>query len=107
MNKQKNCSGIATRLKLLRVEAGFTQAEIAARLGISQQMYSKLENTDTPLDSIRLTKLCNLYGVSADYILGIPAHPQKQEIKQTAFEDSQIDDIVEKVLSRINRTGDN
>ena len=80
MNKQKNCSGIATRLKLLRVEAGLTQAEIATKLGISQQMYSKLENTDTPLDSARITRLCGLYGVSADYILGIPTPAQKQGI---------------------------
>lgn len=106
MNRQKDCSGIATRLKLLRVEAGLTQADIAAKLGISQQMYSKLENTDTPLDSGRLKMLCELYGVSADYILGIPTPPQKQEIQQTAFVDSQIDDIVEKVLSRINKTSD-
>lgn len=103
MNKQKNCSGISTRLKLLRVEAGYTQADIALKLGISQQMYSKLENTDTPLDSDRLLKLCELYGVSADYILGLTIPPQKQEVKQTAFEESQIDDIVEKVLSRINK----
>ena len=105
MNKQRNCSGIAKRLKLLRVEAGYTQAGIAAELGISQQMYSKLENTDTPLDSDRLMKLCELYGVSADYILGIQIPPQKQEIRQMAYSDSRIDDIVEQVLSRI-KTGD-
>ncbi len=101
MGKEKNCSEISTKLKMLRAEAGYTQAYVASAIGVSQQMYSKLENSDTPLDSERLKKLCELYGVSADYLLGIGSAPQ-QDVRQTAFEESKIESILYKVLSRIN-----
>ncbi len=59
------------RLKLLRTEEGLTQNEIAEKLGISQQTYSKYEKGTSNVDSVILTKICNLYGVTADYVLGI------------------------------------
>lgn len=62
---------VAMRLKLLRTEEGLTQNEIAEKLGISQQTYSKYEKGTSNVDSVILTKICNLYGVTADYVLGI------------------------------------
>ncbi len=64
---------VAMRLKLLRTEEGLTQNEIAEKLGISQQTYSKYEKGTSNVDSVILTKICNLYGVTADYVLGISA----------------------------------
>ena len=62
---------VAMRLKLLRTEEGLTQNEIAEKLGISQQTYSKYEKGTSNVDSVILTKICNLFGVTADYVLGI------------------------------------
>lgn len=63
----------AQRLRGLREDADKTQAEIAKLLGTSQQYYGKYESGERPLPIDRLYILCEYYGVSADYILGLPA----------------------------------
>lgn len=60
------------RLRGLREDCDKSQAEIAKILGTSQQYYGKYESGERPLPIDRLYILCNYYGVSADYILGIP-----------------------------------
>lgn len=96
-------SQMAIRLKTLRAEYGLTQAQVAEKLGVSQQTYSKYENSNVPIDSEVLRKLCALYGVSADYILAIDP-PQKQSgVKRLSVKEDDIDFIVNKVLSKIER----
>ena len=60
------------RIKELREEAGFTQSEIADALNTSTQYYQKYEKGKHPLPIHHLKKLCEIYNVSADYILGLP-----------------------------------
>lgn len=62
----------AQRLRGLREDSDKSQAEIAKLLGTSQQYYGKYESGERPLPIERLYILCNYYGVSADYILGLP-----------------------------------
>lgn len=59
------------RLKELRIENNFTQAEIAYILQTRQEQYSKYENGKRELPIKHLVTLCYLYKVSSDYILGI------------------------------------
>ncbi len=49
-----------------------TQKAIAELLGTTQQYYSEYENGKRPLPIEHLVTLCKFYGVSADYILGLP-----------------------------------
>ncbi len=62
----------AQRLRGLREDSDKSQAEIAKLLGTSQQYYGKYESGERPLPIDRLYILCNYYGVSADYVLGLP-----------------------------------
>ena len=62
----------AQRLRGLREDSDKSQADIAKLLGTSQQYYGKYESGERPLPIDRLCILCNYYGVSADYILGLP-----------------------------------
>ena len=57
-------------IRSLRVDAGLTQKQIAAQLGISQNTYSQYEIgvLNYPVDA--LIKLADFYGVSVDYLLG-------------------------------------
>ena len=59
------------RLKELRLENHFTQREIAAKLGVAQVFYLHWEQgkTDPSIDNI--FKLCEIFGVTSDYLLGI------------------------------------
>lgn len=64
------------KIAQLRKEKKFTQAELGARLNVTAQAVSKWENnlSEPALDSIR--KMCELFGVSVDDFLGLPA-PEK------------------------------
>lgn len=58
-------------LQAFRKEAGLTQAEVALRLGVTQQTYSALERNADTVGAARLLKLLNILGV--ELILGTPA----------------------------------
>lgn len=59
------------RLRDLREDADLTQAQVAAYLGTSQTMYARYERGANELPIRHLVRLCKLYGVSSDYILGL------------------------------------
>lgn len=54
----------------LREDNDKTQHEIAEVLGTSQTMYARYERGANELPIHHLIKLCDYYGVSADYFLG-------------------------------------
>ncbi|MBQ3498058.1 MAG: helix-turn-helix transcriptional regulator [Clostridia bacterium] len=58
-------------IKDLREDHDLTQQEVADYLGTSQTMYARYERGANEMPIRHLLKLCNLYKVSADYILGI------------------------------------
>lgn len=57
-------------IRNLRTDGGYTQKQIAAYLGISQNTYSQYEIgvLSYPVDA--LVKLADFYNVSVDYLLG-------------------------------------
>lgn len=59
------------KLKMLRKSNGYTQADIAVILNLRQEQYSKYESGVHQLPIHLLIKLCKLYKVSSDFILGI------------------------------------
>lgn len=60
------------RLRDLREDNDYTQAEIAEILNISQPQYNRYETgkRDIPTDILR--RLCQIYKTSSDYILELP-----------------------------------
>ena len=59
------------RLKELRLERGITQKELANEIGNAQSAIVYWEaNKQEPTISA-LKKLCNYFGVSADYLIGL------------------------------------
>ena len=59
------------RIRDLREDHDYTQEYVAAILGTSQTMYARYERGANELPIRHLYKLCELYNVSADYVLGI------------------------------------
>ncbi len=55
----------------LREDRDRRQAEIAAVLGTTQQVYSRYENGVNELPIRHLIALCRYYHASADYVLGL------------------------------------
>nr|DAU35610.1 MAG TPA: helix-turn-helix domain protein [Inoviridae sp.] len=63
---------IAQKLREIRTDRDKSQAEIANVLGTTQQYYGQYELEKRKIPVEHLATLCNYYGVSADYILGLP-----------------------------------
>lgn len=62
---------IKIRIKDLRIDNDLTQTQVAQAIGITQRKYSYIETEIQPLTADVICKLCKLYNVSADYILGL------------------------------------
>ncbi len=57
------------KLVALRKQNGYTQEQLAEQLGVSRQAVSRGESGETTPEMALLAKLCNIYGVSADYLI--------------------------------------
>ena len=57
-------------LKSLRKREGWTQKQVAEKLGISQNNYSYIENGKVKISDEYIAILCEIYQCSKDYLLG-------------------------------------
>ena len=57
------------KLVQLRKSRNLTQEQLAEKLGVSRQAVSRWEAGDSTPDMINLLGLCDLFGVSADYLI--------------------------------------
>ncbi|MCR4660934.1 MAG: helix-turn-helix domain-containing protein [Clostridia bacterium] len=100
---------VAKKLKMLRAENGLTQAQLAETLGVTQQTYSKYESGSS-IDNNIITKICELYGISADYLLGIEPKGNKKKDNNNKVsyivDDDDITTIVESVMKKIDGRSD-
>lgn len=60
-----------TRLRAIREDRDYTQAEIGKILHKSQQGYAHIETGRAELKIDDLKLLCKFYGVSSDYLIGL------------------------------------
>lgn len=63
---------IHERIKATRIDKDLTQDQIAKALQTTRQQVYKYENGINDMTLSKLRDLCLLYGVSADYLLGLP-----------------------------------
>lgn len=65
-----------TRLKYLREQKGLSQRELAKIVGYSHQYISTSEKNKTVDNIIFIKKLCDVFNVSADYLInGVSFEP--------------------------------
>ena len=65
------------RIRDLREDHDWTQAEVAEMLNMTQTGYSKYERGERDIPSEVLIKLANLYNTSIDYLLGQTKNPER------------------------------
>lgn len=58
------------RIRELRIERGWTQGHLAQQLNTKQQSVARYEAGERGLDVEMIDKLCEIFGVTADYLLG-------------------------------------
>ena len=63
------------RIRELRQARGWTQAQLGARVGMVKTTISGYEKGDHQIDPAMIFKLCDLFGCTADYLLGRSESP--------------------------------
>lgn len=66
------------RIKELRLQNGWLQSDLAARLNTKPQTVSHYEKGDRGLDVETIFKLCEIFDCSSDYLLGRTALPSPE-----------------------------
>lgn len=61
---------VGEKLRECRLSCELTQKEVARRLGVSQPVYNRYEKGICECTYLQLSRLCDIFDVSADYILG-------------------------------------
>ena len=61
---------LSQRLKLLRKETPYTQAEMADKIGVARTTYAMYEQGKREPDNNTLDKIATYFNVSVDYLLG-------------------------------------
>lgn len=57
------------RIRKLRLEQGMKQEDLAKLLNTKRQSVSRYEKEERGLDVATIHRLCNLFGVTSDYLL--------------------------------------
>ena len=97
----------ADRLVALRREQGWSQEELALRLGVSRQAVSKWERAESSPDTDNLIALARLYSISLDELLLQPARPEESaeaREEREVFEAAQaFEDAEERLEQKRNK----
>ncbi len=67
------------RIRDLREDRDWTQADVAEMLNMTQTGYSKYERGERDLPTEVLIELANIYHTSIDYLLGQTKNPVRNE----------------------------
>ena len=74
-------NGFGSRLKHLRKRNGITQNQLASMLGVSSSSVGMYEQNRRMPDQATLASMCNIFNVSADYLLGYTRENTTQNIE--------------------------
>ena len=83
---------IGKRIAACRKSLKLTQDQLAERLGVTAQAVSKWENDQSCPDITMLPKLAEIFGISADELLGVETVHQAEVVSETAREPEDLRD---------------
>ncbi len=94
---QSNISdkAVGTRLQQLRRESGYSQVDIANKIGVSRSCIANWEHGYRTPDCFNVKQLCRIYKVPVDFVYGTSTH--KYNVK--------IPDYFEIDFTRLNDNG--
>lgn len=95
---------LENRLKSLRKENGYTQEDVAKKLGLTKSAYGYYEQGKTVPDAHTLSKLANIFDVSVDYLLG-RTNEKNTDNKNNKLNidknEKDIEELLEETMSQI------
>ena len=88
---------IADKIVSLRKRAGWSQEELAEKLGVTRQSVSKWEGAQSVPDMDKVVSMSRLFGVTTDYLL----KDELEEVRRVRATQRQRTDVTHKDLRRI------
>ena len=67
---------LGQRISELRTAFGWSQVDLAKRLGVAKQTVSNWENENIQPSIEMLVRLAKLFGITTDYLLGLDSIPR-------------------------------
>jgi transcriptional regulator with XRE-family HTH domain len=98
------------KIKYYRRISGFSQADMAEKLWMSQRAYHRLENGETALTLERVHQLAKIFNVSIIHLVDFSVEPRNTEVlkefrelnKQIAVNEKKIIEILKELKNRIS-----
>lgn len=82
---------LGKRIIANRKRIGFTQDQLADKLGVTAQAVSKWENDQSCPDITMLPKLAEIFGITIDQLLGVIPEPDPAQTEQKVHEGEVVD----------------
>lgn len=82
---------LGSKIMELRTACGWTQVDLAKRLGVAKQTVSNWENENIQPSIEMLVRLAKLFNVASDYLLGLENIPRLS-----------VDGLTEEVIAHIS-----
>ena len=89
-------TSIGQRISMLRKRDGYTQEQLANKVGVTAQAVSKWETGQACPDISIIPELARLFGVSTDILLGNEPMPDVNKDSNEDFEEGDVDSMANK-----------
>lgn len=89
------------RLKELRKNVRKTQKEVSELIGVASSTYSMYERGEREPDFETLDKICKLFNVSSDYLIGASNY-KKKYYELNAKDEKSIEKSIEKLVEELD-----
>ncbi len=91
--------GLPEKLRLLRIKYGFSQKQVADKIGVSPSVVSGYETGERTPSTEVLLSLSYLFNTSSDYLLGRQVNSPESMISVEGLTDDQISAIINLIES--------
>ena len=90
--KKKTNKSVGKNIRTLRHKRGWSQEEVANRLGISIPAFSKIETGVTDINLSRLEQIANIYEVNVVNLLSLEIEEAEPQVSNLTIAQKKIND---------------
>ncbi len=89
---------ISQRIKAFRIERGMSQEDVAVKLGMSRQRFSRIESNQVPITFKSIEQLADVFGITTKEITKAPV---KKKSLKVLFRENNVQGASDEVIERI------
>lgn len=105
MKSDNNLESVGARIKYCRERKGITQVDLAESIGVSRSTLQGWESNEHPVSSEMIIELCEVLGISADFLLGTGLsgiRPTEEELSSLSYLEILNDRDAKKLFDSLN-----